>query len=105
MGNKPGNKPFGRLLLTGAAGNLGRILRVALRDWADVVRCTDIAPMEPAGPGEEVVVTDLADRAAVLAVAEGVDADSLDLLATTLFRYDQPGPRQHREMGRKSALG
>jgi uronate dehydrogenase len=69
-----GNKPFKRLLLTGAAGNLGRILRVALRDWADVVRCTDISPMEAAGPGEEVVEADLADRAAVLAACESVDA-------------------------------
>ena len=31
-------KPFRRLLLTGAAGNLGKQLRPALADWADIVR-------------------------------------------------------------------
>jgi uronate dehydrogenase len=36
-------KPFRRLLLTGAAGNLGKQLRGALAAWADVVRVTDIA--------------------------------------------------------------
>jgi len=29
-------KPFRRLLLTGAAGNLGRQLRGALAPWADI---------------------------------------------------------------------
>ena len=38
-------KPFRRLLLTGAAGNLGQQLRGALAAWADVVRVTDIAPL------------------------------------------------------------
>ena len=41
-------KPFKRLLLTGAAGNLGRQLRGALAQWADVVRLSDIAPLDDA---------------------------------------------------------
>lgn len=67
-------KPFRRLLLTGAAGNLGRQLRAALGDWADIVRVSDIAPLGDAAPHEEAVVADLADRAAVNALVEGVDA-------------------------------
>lgn len=67
-------KPFRRLLLTGAAGNLGRQLRGALAAWADVVRVSDLAlPGEPA-PHEEASVVDLADRQAVMQLVEGVDA-------------------------------
>jgi uronate dehydrogenase len=67
-------KPFRRLLLTGAAGNLGRQLRSALAQWADVVRLSDITPLGEAAAHEEHVVLDLADRAAVDALLEGVDA-------------------------------
>ncbi len=67
-------KPFKRILLTGAAGGLGRILRERIGAWADVVRLSDIGEMAPARAGEEVVKCDLADKAAVLAMMEGVDA-------------------------------
>ncbi|WP_322013602.1 NAD(P)-dependent oxidoreductase [Paraburkholderia sp. J12] len=67
-------RPFRRLLLTGAAGNLGRQMRGALAAWADVVRVSDIAPLGEVAPHEEAVVVDLADRAAVHALLEGVDA-------------------------------
>lgn len=67
-------KPFGRLLLTGAAGNLGRQLRGALADWADVVRVSDIATLGDAAAHEETRVVDLADRAAVMQLVDGVDA-------------------------------
>jgi len=36
-------KPFQRLLLTGAAGGLGRVLRPRLREWTDVLRVSDRA--------------------------------------------------------------
>jgi uronate dehydrogenase len=68
------SKPFKRILLTGAAGNLGRRLRPHLGAFADIVRLADLAPIDPAGPGEEVVQCDLADRDATLAMCEGVDA-------------------------------
>jgi uronate dehydrogenase len=67
-------KPFHRLLLTGAAGNLGRQLRGALAQWADVVRLTDIAPVDDAASHEEVGAADLADRDAVMRLVDGVDA-------------------------------
>ena len=67
-------KPFPRLLLTGAAGNLGRQLRGPLAAWADVVRVTDIAPLGEVAAHEEASIVDLADEAAVLALLEGLDA-------------------------------
>jgi len=67
--------PFNRLLLTGAAGGLGKVLRETLRPYAKVIRLSDIAPMEPAaGEHEEVMQCNLADKAAVHALCEGVDA-------------------------------
>jgi uronate dehydrogenase len=67
-------KPFKRILFTGAAGNLGRRLRERLHEFADIVRLADMADIGPAGPGEEVVQCDLADREQVMRMCEGVDA-------------------------------
>jgi uronate dehydrogenase len=63
-----------RLLLTGAAGGLGRELRRRLRPCCKTLRVSDIAELGSAGPGEEVCPARLEDRAAVLALLEGVDA-------------------------------
>ncbi len=60
--------------MTGAAGGLGKQLREHVKAFADIVRLSDLADMGPAGEGEEVVQCDLADKAAVLALMEGVDA-------------------------------
>lgn len=67
--------PFNRLLLTGAAGGLGKVLREQLRPYAKVLRLSDIANMAPAADaGEEVVPCDLSDKQAVHQLVEGVDA-------------------------------
>ena len=63
-----------RLLLTGAAGGLGRVLRPRLAKHARIVRLSDIAEMAPAGAGEELVRCDLADKAAVDRLVQGCDA-------------------------------
>lgn len=68
------SKPFKRLLITGAAGRLGRVLREHLREYADELRLTDIADMGMAAPHEELVRCDLGNLADVLPLAEGVDA-------------------------------
>ena len=65
---------FGRLLLTGAAGNLGRELRPRLKVYCQTLRLSHRAPFGEPGPGEEIVVADLADADAMLALLEGVDA-------------------------------
>lgn len=65
---------FNRLLITGAAGNLGRELRAGLAPLADTLRLTDRAEMAAAGPGEEVVQAELGNLDAMMKVVEGCDA-------------------------------
>lgn len=62
-----------RLLLTGAAGGLGTMLRQKLAGYVPNLRVSDIADLGPAGPGEEVVQCDLADRQAVHDLVAGCD--------------------------------
>jgi uronate dehydrogenase len=68
------NPRIERLLLTGAAGGLGSVLRSNLKPFAKVVRLSDRLPLPAAGPGEEVVACDLADKAAVDRLVAGCDA-------------------------------
>jgi uronate dehydrogenase len=65
---------YSRLLLTGAAGGLGRLLRARLKPFARVLRVSDRQPLGNAGAGEEVAQCDLADRDQVLGLVDGVDA-------------------------------
>lgn len=65
---------FRRLLLTGAAGGLGRELRPRLKAYCDTLRVSDIAPLGSAAPGEELQVVALQDQAAVHALLQDVDA-------------------------------
>jgi uronate dehydrogenase len=66
--------PFDRLLLTGAAGGLGRELRPRLKKIARHLRVSDIAALASAQDGEEVVVAALQDPAAVDAMVAGAQA-------------------------------
>ncbi len=63
-----------RVLLTGAAGNLGRELRARLTGKFDMLRLSDLGEMAPADAGEEVVQCDLADEQAIMQLTEGCDA-------------------------------
>ena len=66
---------FKRLLLTGAAGNLGRELRPRLKAYCDTLRLSARGDtLGTAGPGEELAPADLADKAAVFAALDGVEA-------------------------------
>ncbi|WP_088278548.1 NAD(P)-dependent oxidoreductase [Ideonella sp. A 288] len=65
---------FHRLLLTGAAGALGRVLRPRLKACCDRLRLSDIAELGAAADGEELRPAALEDKAAVMALLEGVDA-------------------------------
>jgi len=67
-------KPFKRLLLTGAAGGLGRELRRRLKAHCAVLRLSDIADLGSAAPGEELAPAALENAAAVLALLADVDA-------------------------------
>jgi len=64
---------YNRLLITGAAGNLGRELRAGLAPLAGTLRLTDRAAMAPAGAHEEVVPCELGDFDAVMKVVAGCD--------------------------------
>jgi uronate dehydrogenase len=72
----PKNTPLslGNVLLTGAAGALGRVLRPRLKPRCSLLRVSDVAAMEAAGDGEEVVQVALEDRAGVLSLLKGIDA-------------------------------
>ena len=65
---------FHRLLLTGAAGGLGRELRRRLPAHCEILRLSDVAALGEAAPHEELRPVDLADADAVLALLAGVDA-------------------------------
>jgi len=67
------NKPLHRILLTGAAGGLGRVLREKLKPWADILRLSDIGDMGSAADNEEIMHCDLADKAAVFELVKEVD--------------------------------
>ncbi len=62
-----------RVLITGAAGALGKQLRQKLKGVYPVLRFSDIAAMDAAEAGEEVMQCDLIDAAAVEKICEGVD--------------------------------
>jgi uronate dehydrogenase len=66
---------FDRLLLTGAAGGLGQVLRERLLPFAQTLRLSDIAALAPGAHAyEEIVTCDLADKQAVDALVAGCDA-------------------------------
>ena len=65
---------LGRLLLTGAAGGLGKMLRTELVGSAEIIRLSSRSDIGELAPHEEHVRADLADAAAVERMLEGVDA-------------------------------
>lgn len=70
----PATPPIGRLLLTGAAGTLGRVLRPRLKRWCKTLRLSDRGDLGAAADGEELQPAALEDRAAMRALLQGVDA-------------------------------
>lgn len=64
---------FKRLLLTGAAGEIGSVLRPALRGAADKLRWHDLRPIAGAAPGEEVMDGDITLPGVAEAAMQGVD--------------------------------
>jgi uronate dehydrogenase len=62
------------VLITGASGRIGTWLRGGLpeRGWA--VRCVDVVPVPDERPGEEQIVADVTDLAAMVDATQGVDA-------------------------------
>lgn len=67
------NTPSGTVLLTGAAGRMGRTMRTELSQRFARVRLFSRSPIDQLGPSEEVALGDLSDRAAVQGACEGAD--------------------------------
>jgi uronate dehydrogenase len=65
---------FSRLLLTGAAGALGCVLRPRLKRYCDTLRLSDIAELSSAQEGEEIVQAPLEDAMRVKTLLEGIGA-------------------------------
>jgi len=65
---------FERILLTGAAGNLGRVLTKSLKPFAKELRLSDLHRPEGLENNEAFVECDLADKAAVYSLVQGCDA-------------------------------
>jgi uronate dehydrogenase len=61
------------VLITGAAGGVGSLLRPRLARPDRTLRLLDITPIE-AGPGEETVTASVTDLGALTAASEGADA-------------------------------
>ena len=62
------------MLITGAAGAIGTVLRAPLRENALELRLSDREPITDLAPNETFVRADLTDFEAVLQAVEGVDA-------------------------------
>jgi uronate dehydrogenase len=74
MPASPTTVPFNRLLLTGAAGGLGQVLRTSLKPFTHTLRLSDITALAQAEANEEISICDLANKAAVDDMVRGVDA-------------------------------
>lgn len=61
------------VLITGAAGGIGRVARRQLAGRYAVLRVLDRVELGPLGPGEEAVIADLADIAALEQAMAGID--------------------------------
>ncbi|GGJ74736.1 NAD-dependent dehydratase [Pilimelia anulata] len=62
------------ILITGAAGSVGGMLRPRLARPGRTLRLADLAAVAPTGAGEESVAADVTDPAAVAAACAGADA-------------------------------
>ena len=62
-----------RILITGAAGRIGRTLREGLASRYSLLRLLDVTALGEAAAGEEVVRADITDLAALEAALEGID--------------------------------
>ncbi|QIE57512.1 NAD(P)-dependent oxidoreductase [Pikeienuella piscinae] len=65
---------YERILLTGAAGRLGSVLRPGLAHLAKKIRLADREPLGDLKPNEEAAIFDLADMEATIEAAKDCDA-------------------------------
>lgn len=61
------------ILITGAAGAIGQVIRPALAPLSDLLRSADISALQPVSDNEECVTFDLRDFQSVRNAMEGID--------------------------------
>lgn len=61
------------ILITGAAGEIGTVLRAGLAGRYDLLRLADIRPCNNIGPGEQEIITDVTDLDAAITATKGID--------------------------------
>ena len=64
---------FDRILITGAAGEIGGTLRAGLSGVYPLLRLTDVRPLDAAAAGEEILQADLADERALAVAMKDID--------------------------------
>lgn len=69
---RPADLEAATVALTGAAGQIGSVLRANLRDRVGRLRLIDLVELRPEAPSEEVIVADLRNVAATTAALAGV---------------------------------
>jgi NAD-dependent epimerase/dehydratase family protein len=62
-----------RVLITGAAGHIGRVLRTGFKGHYSLVKLADIAAQEPAGENEEVSLVDITELSPLVGAMQGID--------------------------------
>lgn len=65
---------FGKVLITGAAGSIGTVLRKGLQGHYETLRLSDIRSVSDLASGEEFIEADVADLSQMEAAMDGVDA-------------------------------
>jgi uronate dehydrogenase len=69
---------FKKILLTGASGALGTVLREGLKPYVHSIRLSDVNPLpnptQDAVTGEEFIAANLADKQAIFNLVQGCDA-------------------------------
>lgn len=66
--------PYQKVLLTGAAGSLGTVLRRDLKPMVRSMRLSDLQPLNDRQPDEDFVQANLANKQAVIEMVAGCDA-------------------------------
>ena len=67
-------KRYQNVLITGAAGSVGRLLRHSLKGRYSNLRLSDVQPLEDVAPDEDVEIADLSNLEAVHHLMRDVDA-------------------------------
>jgi uronate dehydrogenase len=84
------------ILITGAAKQIGVALRKGLRGFYSLVRLLDVAPLGKAEGGEEVIIADIRDVAAMEKAMEGIDCVVHLAGASVESRWDKVLPLEYR---------